>query len=64
MLHENNIKAIANWKAEEYATEYRNYLNNGFGTWEWFSTFMPEEETDHTMYDFRNLCKSFHEMGF
>lgn len=64
MMHENNRKVIENWKAEDYANAYRDYINKWFSVEFWFSSFMPEEATMETVQAFRQTCKNFHELGF
>ena len=65
MMHENNRKAIENWKAEDYANAYRDYQNNWMLVKNWISSFMPEEIADIEEEDeFYKICKNFHELGF
>ena len=65
MMHENNRKAIENWKAKDYANAYRDYQNNWMFVKNWISSFMPEEITDiEEEYDFYKICKNFHGLGF
>lgn len=44
MMHENNRKAIENWKAKDYANAYRDYQNNWMFLKNWISSFMPERD--------------------
>lgn len=64
MLHENNQKAIAQWKAKDYANAYRDCLNSRADVENWFSSFMPEDEEFSKICEFSLLCLKFHNMGF
>lgn len=64
MLCTNNELAISQWTARNYGEAYRSYIND-FGVLEnWFSSFMPEQESFEVIYAFYMLCFSFHELGF
>ena len=64
MMHENNRKTITNWKPENFAEAYRDYMNNWACIAFWMSSYMPEEFKDEEMYDFYEVCKKFHNLGF